>query len=445
MWHFILPTLLTLAASAANAVPRPASILPPVYMEIPHDEDGTFHMVTPLYWSDEDRGGGYSLLAPLYYHGEDREAESSLTIIPPLFTGLYRAPGSSFTLAGTYVSRQRVNDYWRVLAPLYAGWGDARQETEFLLPIGWRWREGQQEEWYAPPLLSFHAERPGHRAGMRGLLYGYWDDARWERSWLIPLYAHGAQAGTGDEFTWTLLSYTEHNGSMSRGYYGLYYFKDAPGLEVDGVLPLYYSERNGDERTRMLFPLWFEQSQAGTGHSVFFPLYWSAFTPRAESTLVIPFVYYRRNGEDSWWITPLGYAASSNGESSGWIGLYGWSDDRAGEGYSLLAPLYFEWHTPGGTTETVLGLWWDDRDEDGRFSAIAPLYWDYEGEEYALTVLFPYYRYRTADGLDQQGVPLVFETVTTPQYDQWDVLGGLLGRRAYAGGRTEWQVAWTGY
>jgi hypothetical protein len=156
-----------------------------------------------------------------------------------------------------------------------------------------------------------------------------------------------------------------------------------------GVFPVFAYWRNfkGGGWSAGLFPLAFFGENRGNAHGVIFPLFWRVSDKDSATTVVAPFVYWRRD---------------PRGTSGGIPLVLTFWGERQGESYAVQFPLFWRFtNARAGTATTVTPVGYYRRDRDGwslGVGPVIPLFYARSGTTRSHAVLFPlFWRFKDTE------------------------------------------------
>ena len=380
--------LMSQAAPAATPAPAPAKPVPPTTCK-----------------RDEECPAG-----TICTDGACRAFERSINIL------LFRKEGPVTAVLPFYWSRTGTPGY-RVIAPLYWHFWSAEGKSRVVFPLFWRFRDHLAQRtvtvfvpyvhtiqpdaeswafwpifyrstkfgWAAPLLGSLKIGSPDERRAWGFWLFLYF----WKRSPtsaldVSPLFVSSRRAGGA--FTWVLpLNFYWRSGNDKNLVIAPLLFRSWAAQRSLTVSPLGFrsTAEGGSSSGSVLWLYWYGR-RTDRQHDVLFPLVWSFRSPRANTTVVPPFLHLRRGTRSFNALIPL-YLSSS--------------DSAKGEGWRLLLPLFFSRTGEQGKTFswiTLLGGYRRDdvegtraltflvppliyrRDAQREFQSLLLLYWKYQ-------------------------------------------------------------------
>lgn len=380
------------------------------------ERDRRFLMASLLYWDWADKTSSQKLLLPLFYYG--REDNTRFFVSLPLVMA-YSRPGESWWVAGNVFRSKDARMARTAFFPLY--WQQSRiggGRVTSLLPVlfydyrsadrsrvdqvwlgGYRRVRGADSRgvvlntaWARSPDTGFftffplywHTRTPDGGMDVAGTFYRKWETApEGRRRWagLFPLAGWGGSDGTArvrshylfpvyfysrefERTTWlTLLASRDRRGDRARGHLGLYFYDKDPDQRTDGVFPLWSRAASRDgffHRTQVLN--FVNQREGDQRFQTLFPLYGYWRTP--EGSRFLSWGVWRCR-TDLW--TADGTLQKS--DVTGWAFLYHWKDDSEGRRSRVLFPV----------------VWRYNRPPDWKMDLVFPFYFHYRDGPLSLT------------------------------------------------------------
>ncbi|HEY3356213.1 MAG TPA: hypothetical protein VGQ83_23375, partial [Polyangia bacterium] len=444
-------------------------------------DGSSYAYVPPLVWHRADRastttlalnsylkvhrGGGFDVgLWPLYFGGRHRGADYHDVVPPLLFarwggrtstrvwwaTSYYESdPGGwSYSFFPLYFGGRRGGHHHQaVLPPLFARWGDGRDENTLVLNTVFS-RDTKTRDWslgviplaYATgtgsgdrftllsPLVLRFASRT-RATTIVGPAYYHHHPSGHDLG-LFPLLLHGAHA---DQSSYTvspaLLSWrlSDRQGYSTvslpllfahwrdRTTHGLWwatswYHRDLRGWSL-GVAPLLFAGRTGARHHAALLPLFSHWGDGRRERTIVLNTYYGREPDGDYGFSFFPLVFAGRTGPTSYFASPVAVRVSDplasttvigpafhHRDPSGWdAGLVPlWFQGRSGtRRYFHLPPLLtFDWADEGaGTHRTIAGPFYDWRSPGERHVGVVPLW--FQGHtrswRYAVAPFFPFW------------------------------------------------------
>ncbi|MHC4777139.1 MAG: hypothetical protein ACYTFG_01040 [Planctomycetota bacterium] len=443
----------------------------------PSTESWDINLLWPLAHFEGDRTGYSGRIAPFLFFGNSRER--SYTYLPPLYFH-ERTPGRS----GTRILFPFLWERWRegenpwhdkVIFPFWGrfqwpGEGTMKQ-LETLFPFYWGWRGETKADVVFPFYWHFRNEKGNTRA-----ILPFWfereDDARSDRVF-FPLYwdLESKKSGRRTTALFPIYLRSEGKGGM-RGVQAVtpliwnwwnplgtgsalfpFYFRWRGEEKTDVLFPLYWHHRTKGRNTRMILPFWFERESASRSDKVLFPLYWNCRSKKDKSRTwaLVPF-YLHRRGEGgksgttavtpfiwNWW-NPLGTGSALFPFYYRWRGkekadvlfpfYWNFRGSKAGNRTTALVPLYLEHARDGGRSgvRALSPFFWNWWNRAGSGWSVFPFLWNWRGKEES-DALFPvYWRVQRGDASTRLILPFWFQNENRRRSDKvlfpvyWDFM-----------------------
>ena len=387
----------------------------PVYLGYDNADVG-IRLGLPLYARYTSPETRFTVVLPVYWHSLDTARDAEFTYGFPLY-GTYRRGTSTsahyllFPLYSRLKDREQQLEAWDVVWPLFHYETSPDTLDLRVLPLFWRSRT------------------PGH-AWTFSLLSGSMQSGDQERGWIVPFYYHSADAAS----------------SLTVGTLALLppYYVDwqEPGLARFHVWPFYGHDHE---------PAWDE-------YSTFWPLFRFGASPDVRDSLTEVLAYYRerRGDASSVGVLPLWYHQSSPSQVTDLgLFLYWYRDQPPAQKTSwsflwILPPelsvVRYE-HAPAYRRNAVFPLYGYERD-DARDATKWSVLWPvviYEKDATTRDFRFLWRFVRRSEAPDSsifEFNPFYYHEVAPGKGDYWNVLGGLVGRRTGADGKSEMQWLW---
>jgi hypothetical protein len=418
------------------------------------DQTRTWLALPFLSWGHSDRGGERRMITPLYYSHQDRDhdsttrvvgllfyrrtdAQGSTTSLFPLFWRFWDAPtGATATaLLPLFARRSGPRDETTFVGPIYwrrfknGGWGaglvplawfgsNAGLSHAVVFPLFWRFASSQSSTTVGFPIFYTHRDRHGYDAGVPALLLFFGRHA--ERSYAVqfPLLFRAADARAGTSTTVTPLGFvqTDRDGtSVGVGpIVPLLYVRAGRQRSHVALFPLFwhFTDRAADRSTTVVGPYWHRRWGGETTDALFPLLYFrrgarpgggdeTAFT-------LFPLFHYHRDAQLRLWITPLAASGTGPRHAAGFVGPYFWyrSPDLR---ISLIPVLHTALARAGGERLNQWGPWFRISGPGYAATGIVPLFGHYRDAHESDTWIVPdYFRLRRDNGDAVDTLPPLF-------------------------------------
>ncbi len=285
-----------------------------------------FRTVFPLWYQASDENKSTAIGFPLFWHFADRRAETSTTLLGPLY---WAREGSERTRGllplGWYSRDERKASASLAVLPLFYERHSPRSLTVLTLPFGYR-RTSDALWWYAGNFFwrdsarsSFHTFFP--------LWFYHHDKTTDTRTLVVPPLLHYSSASPERSLSsWFLLFWHRSNitSSMTLGLPLVYDFHSYHQSRFTMVLPLFFrysNEASGSSTT--IAPLYFRSSSPTDTTTIAFPLFWRFWSPERSTTIVFPFyVGVRRPTFTASYVFPNVYYRKGLGREAGTSHLF---------------------------------------------------------------------------------------------------------------------------
>jgi hypothetical protein len=428
----------------------------PFYLDDRRASGQRLHALMPFFHHESDpvsaewqKTYGFLFIPQLSLFRHGRHGASSGWEATPLFWG-YESPTAHYVQISPWISflaTHAENDTTRVrvIAPVWASYRrDAphlRVTSSLLLPFWYSYRrdrdgtEEARDRLFLPVYGSFHRSGKSGDSRVDVLLpfYGrlrtpereilaalptYWSyrSPRLRASGVWPLYGKSMQTmedsstRTGGFFLWPVVTWKNGN--------------DYRRL---GVLPLWYSVRDGDSRLTVLPPVYWHQETPGAESRVLFPFYGSRTTPTSSLRVVLP-----------WYESTTG-STTTKGVFPIWQRKRG---HLSGSDY-VLPVWYHRWDEEGNVRLAGNLLWVRGGSRTG--FGVLPFYYRMRGAGEEATLVGPLYRRRGSDGSHRTVVFPLSWYDSGPARRRFVLLPLLSGCSRSADGRSGVTVLWPLY
>jgi hypothetical protein len=276
---------------------------------------------------------------------------------------------------------------------------------------------------------------------VRGAAFPYY----WRRSapfdwdWVFPIfYSNVRRNAAGDrvasKHTWLALYYASEDRDMAkkkRFVVPLYWYVKNPelertvfalawmerGMDFDRkiFLPLWWSFRNGPERTSVLFPVFFRSTDEKTGaSSLILPGFWKKKGPEGSALLIGP--YFRKE-------------TSLREKTTVLFPIY-WSITAPDHSARTVFPLFWQWKNPERSVTHFFPLYLHHKREDLDWMVAFPLFWQFRTADSVTKIVPPYFSVTSADKKKKVSGLAPLWTASRNDADDsrgFQFLGGLFG------------------
>ncbi|MBC8132131.1 MAG: hypothetical protein H7X95_04055, partial [Deltaproteobacteria bacterium] len=361
----------------------------------------------------------------------------------------------------------------RILVPLFGRYRDSKETDTYVFPTFFRQRkaDGYAVDAFLP--IFWHSQWRERTTTVVGPWYSR-VGSEVHNTGFVPLYFWAKNPQRTMLVVPPLLTFHRHDFQADKvtTWVGLYFRSHAPDQDRKVLFPFWWSGGKGEQRYRVLAPLYwhFANGGAGTSWTLLLPFYWSkdqtqrtrAFLPvawytrddkdQSGSEAVMPFFYSSHGPNRFTFLTLLGGVSKSIDTRRWYVALLYVSDtvtsktriffplyfnhfDRASETRTrVFVPLaHFSRSTPEKSLSTWAGLFWRRADVASATTLVLPLFFDlHDYRASRTTVLFPLFIRRTNETTGSSFVlaplfyrnktPTTATTVAFPLY--WDFKKG---------------------
>jgi hypothetical protein len=422
--------------------------------------DGFTLTSAPLLHVHRAKNRHRTFVAPLFWRwGDD---EQTTTLAGNVF--LRQTPQAQHLSVFPFFFRGRhEGNHYTVIPPLLAAHvGDAETETTWVLntvhqkrkdgftltsvPFAHVHRSPDRQRTFVPPLY-WHWGSAGESTTLAGNVY--LRTAPGERQLTVfPFLFHGQKGAAHHTWVPPLLFF--HDGDTTR--------------ETTYFLNAFHQRDPGGWRFN-LFPLVFAARGPTRHHTIVAPLFWRWGDLVSTTTIAGNVFWHERLDRKTFGVAPFYFRTESPGRTRvTLLPLFDWQkgpgpDDRrlisplvvhssdALHERTVVAGLYWRFHSPDTDTRVVFPFWWDVRSlhKGTRLSTVFPLYWRYQTPEETTHLLgnAMWSRGQTERGPSWSFHLFPFVDVASyhPDHLLWQVLAGALGRERQQD-RQRWRVGW---
>ena len=405
--------------------------------------------VFPLFWQKRKPPDFYSLIFPLYHYRSDAASRrlgiigfqpftafdfyrddardirserwviwthersrerSSLNLMPLLSYESDPAGGrrrcSALGLPAVFNLFERNVDATKSLdeghALLY--WRRTSPEDNFLhvWPLyGWRQRDTSVERSFLWPFFRREADPPRRESDLNAP----WPLARFHHQgervldYAVPLFFHRETQNASQRVIvpWYRFADTEE-GTRHFGFFPLYHGSRWPGSALDIALPLFGSYRTPGFSATALPPVYWRFTSSGSAVTALLPVYFDRTSPDWNLRVLFPFYYHTRDAghTEFTYYFPLYGTVTQDGRVTRHLLLFPLysrvNDPALGlRSVDLLWPFFHVESSSGASSARLLPLYWRSQAPESRFEMFFPLYWDMENDWSRQRYLLPLY------------------------------------------------------
>ena len=341
------------------------------------DEQLHENRVFPFFWwGGSNPQNQYSVVFPLYWHrGEPYWGKRGHDALFPLW--IYHRDGADYSTHFMWpivrFERDGSERTWR-LWPLFRNCQDGDDYDRFFMwPLGWAWADGDERGRCFVPL--YWQNKSSDESAMFIFPVGWGGENDGASSWnaVFPLYFTGSDEDnrllltplggfdrSSDETKWFFLplladgEYRETDGEAS-WLLGLLKRKWSEGHSEKRVVPIYWYERNGNNKELFVLPL-MSRGEWSSGYADIRLLLGLASVYQAgkvRQNHVLPFYFYKKDeGDNSRRFLSLPFSYGLNPDGSTWQAMppFLYRDNRP-DGSRLITPLWAEGSSENGKTK----------------------------------------------------------------------------------------------
>ncbi len=283
--------------------------------------DGDRTVLFPLWWAGHEAGVAHHVLFPVFWHFADPKQDSEKTLVGPLYFSHYGRQYTRGLMPIAWYSRDRDKDTASsAILPLYYQHSGPAQRTVLTLPFGFR-TTPDRSWWYVGPVL--HSDTVQSTSTMvLPVLFSHFNKSSEARTTVIPPLLFYRRASPDRALTGLLGLFWRHRDVTSTTTLALPFFYDIDSLHESRttiLLPLLLRHhRQADDTTYWVAPLFYRRSAASDRSTVLFPLLWDFRGKDRSTTLVLPFyVGVNRPTWSAKFIFPNIYYRSGTGPDAG--------------------------------------------------------------------------------------------------------------------------------
>jgi hypothetical protein len=290
------------------------------------DREGMFRTVFPLWWQSSDEQKSTAIGFPLYWHFADRLADSSTSVLGPLYWAQRGSERTRGLLPLAWYSRDEKNGAAsNALLPLFYERHSPRSLTLLTLLGGYS-RAPDSRWWYAGNFISHDSWKSSFHTFFP-LWFYHRDKPTETRTLVIPPLLHYSRSSPERSLsTWFLLLWHKSNitSSSTFGLPLVYDFHAYHQSRFTMVLPLFFRYRNETtDQSTTLAPLFFRYSSPEDSTTIAFPLLWRFWSPERSTTVLFPFyVGVRRPTYQASYVFPNIYYRKGLGAEAGTSHLF---------------------------------------------------------------------------------------------------------------------------
>ena len=292
------------------------------------DRDGLFRTVLPLWWQSRDEHKSTAVGFPLYWHFADWRAQTSMSLLGPLYWARNGSERTRGFLPFAWYSRDEQNQSSsHAFLPAFYERHSPRSQTVLTLPFGYS-RSPDSRWWYAAlGAIVWRDSAQSTFSSFFPLWFYHRSKATDTRTLVVPPLLHYSRTSPDRSLSsWFLLLWHKRNVTSSSTY-GLplvYDFHSYHQSRFTMVLPLFFRYRNETTDTATtIAPLYFRYSSPTDSTTIAFPLLWRFWSPERSTTVVFPFyVGVRRPTFSASYVFPNVYYRKGLGMEAGTSHLF---------------------------------------------------------------------------------------------------------------------------
>ncbi|MFN3405325.1 MAG: hypothetical protein ACK40G_14590 [Cytophagaceae bacterium] len=374
-----------------NAHSHKDILIPLAWKTYRYTDKGMIEKTTlfPIYWRTKSKETNNTILFPLVFK-TDNKHYSSLTIWPVYSKGISK---------DSIISHSGFLTWFKVQSP--------QGTTSFIVPLGWKTKTFQKDDtltrFTAFPLYWSAKSKVKNNKTLFPLLYYRHNDKRTAITfWPVFTYVKRADSLR------TLLSVTPFYWRVREKYYKkdlliplawkVKHYLDHDTVHISCAIPLFYSKRNKNTGTKVIFPFYYSYHNPEYKTSGIFPLFSNGSSADNKMAHLAFFNYFRYRTPNTHIkvLFPLGwvkerYYKNDTARVATLFPIY-WSAKSKETKQKYLLPFIYTTQNKGYRSFTFFPLASFGKSADSTSAShltITPLFWKTNNKQESRTILFP--------------------------------------------------------